>query len=310
MSGVVKGVKKVFKKVGGIAKKVLPWALPVAAAVFTVGGMLGIPALAGGWSGAVSGLFGNSMLGSVLGGAVTQAGYGGLIGGGIGAIAGGKKGLIKGLGYGQMVGAATGAVTGAIGYAGSPAARGATSASTPGAAAGTGTGQATTGLQRSTDVMSGYGAELPGQVGGATGMSRAMVPAQAGMAQAQAAQGVTQAAQSLPSAGMVQGAGYASAPAAASGGAGWWANEDPIVKAAMITGGFTALPPAVAALTADEDSENPQLAVDKARNEQIASNYKGFGGSSPAFTIPPLANRPTVRYEYDQTVGRIVPRYS
>ncbi len=117
MSGVIKGVKKVFRKVVKVAKKVLPIALGVAAIYFTVGAALGVPGTAGGWGGAVSGLTEKlglgSTLSSVLTGAVTQAGYGSLIGGGLAAVSGGD--VRKGLLTGALAGAATGGVMGGLG---------------------------------------------------------------------------------------------------------------------------------------------------------------------------------------------------
>lgn len=127
MSGLARGVKKVFSKVGNIVKKV---ALPVLAAgaiVFTGGAALGLAPLAGGFGGAVAsglgalGLSTTGTLGSVLTGAVTQAGYGAAIGGigsklmggsfSDGAAMGGLAGAVTGGLGGMMAAPASGAVT-------------------------------------------------------------------------------------------------------------------------------------------------------------------------------------------------------
>lgn len=300
MSGVVKGVKKVFKAVGKVAKKVLPFALPIAAAVFTVGGALGIPAMAGGWAGAVGKLTGNGLLGKVIGGAVTQAGYMGLAGGAVGGITGGTKGLKKGLGYGQIAGAAIGGIGGAIGYAGNPQARAATGSSQA-STAGIGS-PGNEGLARSTATMRGYGDALPGQVSGTGYSTQGFTPASIGQSNIQAAQGVTSAAQQLPSSGMVPGVGYA-APAATG-----FKSLDPIVQASLITSMGAALPQAIGALTSKRGDDNPQLAVEEERRKAIAQNYAGIRmPTTPSLSQPP---RQIARYEYDPSQGRVVLRYA
>lgn len=107
MSSVFKGVKKVFKKVASGVGKMLPAVLAVGAIVFTAGAALGLPAMAGGWGGAVSSVFGSgSTVSNVLSGAVTQAGYGAAIGGVGSALTGGD------FSSGAMAGAVTGGVAG------------------------------------------------------------------------------------------------------------------------------------------------------------------------------------------------------
>lgn len=111
MSGVVKKVKKVFRKVGKTVAKVAPIALAGGAAMFTVGSYFNVPGMAGGWSGAMQRLTDfvglDGTLGKVVGGALTKAGYGALIGGGVGAVAGDAL-------AGAQIGAAGGAVLGGL----------------------------------------------------------------------------------------------------------------------------------------------------------------------------------------------------
>ena len=121
-----KSIGRIFKKVLRVAKKVLPIALAVGAVVFTAGAALGLPALAGGWGGAVAsglgslGISTTGALGSVLTGAITQAGFGAAIGGGLTALTGGS--FSKGAGVGALTGAVTGGLTGAYNYATAPGA--------------------------------------------------------------------------------------------------------------------------------------------------------------------------------------------
>jgi hypothetical protein len=117
MSGVVRSVGKIFKKVVRTIKKVAPVVLAAAAIYFTVGAALGVAGTAGGWGGAASGLVGKLGLGSTLGGivtgAVTQAGYGAVIGGAFAAATGDD--VSRGLLRGATVGAVTGGVLGGLG---------------------------------------------------------------------------------------------------------------------------------------------------------------------------------------------------
>lgn len=116
MSGVVKGIGKIFKKVAKVAKKVLPVALGVGALVFTAGAAMGVPSMQGGWGAAMSSLTksmgATGALQNVLTGALTQAGYGAVLGAGTAAVMG--KDALTGAGYGALGGAATGGVMGAM----------------------------------------------------------------------------------------------------------------------------------------------------------------------------------------------------
>lgn len=139
MSGVVKGIGKVFKKVIKTVVKIAPVALAIGAALFTGGAALGtIPALAGGWGAAAgsmgTALGGSGILGGVLSGAITQAGYGALAGGAISLISGGD--VSQGLEQGALIGGATGGLMGGV-----RAATGAANLAGKAAAPSTGAGQ-------------------------------------------------------------------------------------------------------------------------------------------------------------------------
>lgn len=114
MSGVAKGVGKVFKKAAKVVKKVAPIALGAAAVYFTAGAALGFAPTLGAAAGSLTGSLGLSgTLGSVVTGAITQAGYGAAIGGLTAAATGGS--ISKGMQAGALTGAVTGGVTGGLG---------------------------------------------------------------------------------------------------------------------------------------------------------------------------------------------------
>lgn len=116
MSGLVKGAKKIFRKVGKVIKKVAPIALAAGAIFFTAGAALGAaPAWSTAVSSMTSGLSGT--LGSVVTGAVTQAGQAAAIGGLVSEATGGD------FKDGATAGALTGGVLGGLGgYMNAPAA--------------------------------------------------------------------------------------------------------------------------------------------------------------------------------------------
>ena len=114
MSGLMKSVKKVFRKVTKAVGKVAPVALAAAAIFFTAAGAMSPAGGMGGWAenvnSAIQKMAGTGILADTLAGAVTQAGYGAIIGGVGGAVMG--KGAMKGAQYGSLAGAVTGGVTG------------------------------------------------------------------------------------------------------------------------------------------------------------------------------------------------------
>lgn len=115
MSGVAKGVGKVFKKAVKVVKKIAPIALGAAAIYFTAGAALGFAPTLGAAASSLTGSLGLSgTLGSVVTGAVTQAGYGAAIGGLTAAATGGS--ITKGMQTGAVTGAITGGVTGGLGF--------------------------------------------------------------------------------------------------------------------------------------------------------------------------------------------------
>lgn len=118
MSGIVKGIKKVFHAVVDVVKKIAAPVLAAAAIVFTGGAALGLAPLAGGWAGAAatvgSAIGGSSIVGSVLTSAIYTAGQGAVIGGLTAAVTGGS--VTEGMQRGAAAGALTGGVMGAAGH--------------------------------------------------------------------------------------------------------------------------------------------------------------------------------------------------
>lgn len=112
MSGVIRGVSKVFKRVASSASKILPVALAAGAVFFTAGNALGITS---NWGDAVKGVTGSlgmgSTLSNVISGAVTNAGYGAVAGAATSAISGGD--IMQGTQYGAAAGAVLGGAQGA-----------------------------------------------------------------------------------------------------------------------------------------------------------------------------------------------------
>lgn len=124
MSGILKSIGKVFKRVVKVVRKIAPYALAIGAVVLTGGAALGaLPAM-----GTMLGGLGLSAgLTATLSSAVTAAG----IGGALGFVTGGKKGLLKG----ALIGGITGGAAGALG-AGLNVGAGTLHAALPGAGGG------------------------------------------------------------------------------------------------------------------------------------------------------------------------------
>lgn len=126
MSGIAKGIGKVFKRVAKVVTKVAPVVLGAAALYFTAGTALGLTG-GGMWGQALSSGIGNTILGSstlaqVVTGAVTQAGYGALAGAATSALTGGDP--LKGAAAGALGGAVTGGVMGGFGLGTDPFVKG------------------------------------------------------------------------------------------------------------------------------------------------------------------------------------------
>lgn len=117
MSKVVKGIRKVFRKVVKFVKKAAPIILAAAAIYFTAGAALGVVGTAGGW-GAAAGSITSSVgatgtMANVLTGAITQAGYGAAIGGVLSKAGGGS--FTEGAKRGAVTGAVGGGIAGGLG---------------------------------------------------------------------------------------------------------------------------------------------------------------------------------------------------
>lgn len=110
MSKVVRGIKKVFKKVVKTVKRVAPVVLAAAAVFFTAGTALLGTAGWGAVAGKVGSLIGTGTLGKVVSSAVTQAGYGAAVGGIASELTGGS--FTRGAQRGAAIGAVAGGLLG------------------------------------------------------------------------------------------------------------------------------------------------------------------------------------------------------
>lgn len=249
MSGVIKGVGKVFKRVASGASKILPVALAAGAVMFTAGNALGVTSSWGDAVKSVTDSLGmDSTLSNVISGAVTNAGYGAVAGAATGAIAGDA---MKGAQYGAAAGAVMGGAKGAYdSYAGGDGG-GADPAPSEAASGGD---AATTGAKVET-------APPPSDVaqGARTGLLRTNMP------------GATTTTTATP-ANAVSGT---SAPTAASSGAGGifdkggWVERNGTLVGNTLTGLGKGLLAA--------DAGDAQVKAMKERADILRSNY-GAGG--------------------------------
>lgn len=284
-------IGRVFRRVGKALKKVAGPALAIGAIAFTAGAALGLPAMAGGWGGAVSGALGkvglssSSVMGRVLVGAVTQAGYGAAIGGVAAAATGGD--ITDGTSKGALAGGLSGGIMGAMGMGTDPLARA------------FGQGGDITAPAASNTLASPVGGAMPAMAEG-TGLYAAAGGAAPGAM-----------APSLPVAG---------GPAAAAGtGPGWLNNLTGNSGLMTLAGNALAGIGSGGAdkLAADERFRLQQAGFDferDMRGELVAANdgIRDYGQPLPA-TMNARAVGPTAapavgkgRYEYDPALGRIV----
>ncbi len=273
MSSVVKGIKKVFKKVVDVVKKIAVPALMVGALVFTGGASLGLNSILGGWGSAVTAvttkLGAKGVLGSVISGAITQAGKGAVIGGAVSAATGGS------FSEGAKAGAVGGAVTGGL--------LGATSALRAPIAAPTGAEQATNAVGQPTSQAAGA------TIDGATG--RVIEEAATG-------------AMGPP----VSRAGAAISSSAGSGGllsrAGNFIRSNPELVGNIMKGVGAGL-----SAGAEADAERDLL---RERQRLISRNYRGvdpgrnYREASPGrSTQSPTERFGSFEYQYNPSSGRI-----
>lgn len=266
MSGVVKGVKKAFKKVVPTVIKIAPYALAAAAIYFTAGAALGVPAMAGGWGAASAGLVGSlgagSTLSAVMAGALTTAGYGAVAGGALSLIGGGD--MTKNMQMGMVGGALAGGVMGGLGAGMATGA--------PVGAAGTAAGPAAPGMPTALTVAEG---------GGIGALGRAAGPAAA------TAGGMTPAA---------------AAPAGGGGaasflGQGGWLERNAALAGPVISGLGQGLLQGAAA----GDEGKAMMRRDQAERDHIASNYGS--GEVPFTQVARPQGNPTPTQRFDTATG-------
>lgn len=291
MSGVVKSVTKVFKKVVDVVKKVLPAALAVGAVVFTGGAALGVlPAWGTAVSGLVSQMGAGSLLSSVLSGAVTQAGYGALMGAATSALTGGN--ISNGMQVGALGGAVTGGITGGFGGEIDPIGKAITGNPTTAAGAGANIGPAAGGAPS---------AEAQAQAAGfgtnATGQNTSMVTTAA------------PTAPGLPSVAAPTAPGVAPANNGLLGPGGWIERNNTLVGNVASGLGTAMLKTGEASETAQLRKDMSEAELNKQREQQawITGNYAGAG--------PGLLTQADTAYIQNQPgrpapAQRFDPRYS
>lgn len=275
MSGVIKGIGKVFKAVVKVVKKVAIPALVIGAAVFTGGAALGLlPAL-----GTTLGL------GAGLTSILSAAGTGALVGGGTALLTGGN--VLKGMTTGFAVGGVTGGIGMALGGAGAAAASGGTA---------TLTGSSTLANAAATggNFMNGLGAGLGSAVApAASTVLPAIAPTLASAGGAAAAGGIGAAASGA--AGLVP-AGVATA---APGGIGGFIAKNPTIVGSVLKG-------IGGGIAANEQSAEARKAIER-RQAQIEANYAGVGDN--LYSDQSAANNnQSAASRYDQAIygGKVV----
>lgn len=190
MSGILKGIGKVFKKVVKVVKKVALPALMIGAVVLTGGAALGVlPALGT----MVGGLGLSAGLTSILTGAIST--------GALGAVGGFLTGGMKGAKKGFLMGAATGGLLGGLGVTGANGILGGGKAavSTAGHEA---AHAASSGLVQSSGLAQAISSPFPSVFQGA---ASATLPSAAGVAPAVASAAAPAIAAAAPAAGGLGG---------------------------------------------------------------------------------------------------------
>lgn len=131
MSGISKGLKKAFKKVGKFVKKIALPALAIGAVVLTGGAALGVLPALGGAGGLLAGIGISGPLAGIMTSAASAATMGAITSG----LTGGN--IVKGATTGLVVGGVAGGLGAAAGGLGSKAATAASGAAAGGSGSGT-----------------------------------------------------------------------------------------------------------------------------------------------------------------------------
>lgn len=280
MSGIIRGIKKAFKKVVRVVKKIALPVLAIGAVVLTGGAALGILPSVGGLAGSLG-------LSPALAGVLSSAATGATIGAAGAALTGGN--IIRGATSGLIAGGATAGIGAAFGAGGSAAASTGSQVAAAGAnalpAASAAPVPASTAFSPSGAM--GIGAQFRGP-----GIP---MPASLGTGALQSPQ--------LP-ASLAPGTVAASAaPAAARGGVMGFLERNPLMAGAVIQGIGSGLSAAATA----RDAQRERRAIE-ASYEGVADNLymPGMGeddGSASARFNAPIYGRVV----YDRNRNRIVP---
>lgn len=294
MSGVLKGIRKVFKKVGNFVKKIALPVLAIGAVVLTGGAALGaLPAL-----GTTLGSLG---LGATATGVLTAAAQGATIGALGSAVTGGN--IIKGATSGFLAGGLTGGIGAIAGGAGGAAgAAGSAAGGLPGTASGTLT---------STLVGPGAGAAL--HTGSALGGSLGGAASGIGSVAAGGAGGLASTLGASPSFSPVLNTTMPTGGVPAGGGGigSIFRGMDPMMKGQLISG-------IGQGLLANEQLK-AQRRAQREERDRIEASYANMDDSLFRLGAPSNTGQdPNSRFnapvygkvQYDPQTGRIIPKGS
>jgi hypothetical protein len=314
MSGVLKSIGKVFKKIVKVAKVVLPIALAVGAVVFTGGAALGLlPTFSGAIGGLVGGLGLSTGLAGALTGSIVSAGFGSALGG-LKAAASGTS-IIKGMQGGAVTGAVTGGLLGAVNPSTFGIVKGLDAAGNPitttaNALKNAGDAFASAGSKTVLSTGANGITSVAGTAGPSGGLLGGSGAASAVDAVAKSASGGYPAATSFAQMPM----GASMVPAASSGGIGGFLGANPLLAGNIISGVASSL--SGGNLSKDQIK---QIKAEEASREAYSNfAYQGaYAGRENPFGTKPLAPPPGVqasnyytppnaRWHYDPTTNTVV----
>lgn len=269
MSGIIKGIKKAFRKVVKVVKKIALPALAIGAVVLTGGAAIGaLPSLGS--------MLGGLGLSPALTGVLATAAKGATMGAVTSAVTGGN--IIKGATTGLIAGGAIGGIGAAMAPAASTAVTGTGIAGNAGNAAATVANGGQSYFNSTLGMIEG-GA-------GAAGTAAASAPVALGGI------GATQAAQ------VAAGTGT-------GGGILGFLNQNPVLTGSLIQGIGSGLSASAAAKDAQRERERIEASYSDMSGLYQAPPGLAVVGQDPAtrFNAPVYG-----RVDYDPATGRIVPK--
>jgi hypothetical protein len=280
MSGIVRGIKKAFKKVVRVVKKIALPVLAIGAVVLTGGAALGVLP-------SVAGLASSLGLSSTLAGVLSSAATGATIGAAGAALTGGN--IVRGATGGLIAGGATAGIGAALGAGGSAAAStgGQVAAAGQNAIPGASAAAAPASPAFSPSGAMGIGAQFRGP-GIPTPASLGTGPLQSPQMPASLAPGAVAAS---------------GAPAAGRGGVMGFLERNPLMGGALIQGIGSGLSAAATARDAQRERRAIESSYEGVADNLYMPKTGEDDGSAAARFNAPIYGRVT----YDRRTNRIVP---